>query len=80
MALYLHCAICSRKQAEGLLSGAAWGRVELPAGADTENPGLRGSSLRACPTCIERHPDWHDRLVTSLGLAPGFGATAQHAQ
>jgi len=80
MGLYLHCAICSRKQADGLLSGAAWGRLELPPGAEAENPGLRGSKIRACPTCIGRHPDWHDRLIASLGLAASFGPTAQPAQ
>jgi hypothetical protein len=69
--LYLHCAICSRKQADGLLSGAAWGRVELPAGTSVEHPALSGTTLRACPTCIGRHPDWQDRVLLALGLGPG---------
>jgi hypothetical protein len=71
--LYLHCVLCSRKQADGLLSSAAWGRLELPPGAEIEHPALHGASLRVCPTCIGRHPDWQDRLVAALGLSPGFG-------
>ncbi len=73
MALYLHCAICSRKQAEGLLSGAAWGRVELPPGSTVDHPAVRGSSARACPTCVGQYPDWQDRALTSLGLTGGLG-------
>lgn len=68
--LYLHCTICSRKQADGLISGAAWGRLQLPPGAEAANPGLAGAALRACPTCIQRHPDWHERLLSSFGLGP----------
>jgi hypothetical protein len=68
VALYLHCAICSRKQADGIISGMAWGRLQLPAGAETEHPGLRGSMLRVCPTCMQRHPDWEASLLGSLGL------------
>jgi hypothetical protein len=71
--LYLRCAICSRQQAEGLISGAAWGRLELPQGAPIEHPALNGSVLRACPTCISQNPDWQDRVLTGLGLASGFG-------
>jgi hypothetical protein len=74
--LYLRCAICSRQQADGLISGAAWGRLELPAGVEVEHPALRGTTLRACPTCIGRHPDWQDRLLSALGLAPGFDLRA----
>jgi hypothetical protein len=72
VALYLHCVICSRKQADGLLSGAAWGRLELPPGAEVEHPALRGSTLRACPTCIGRHPDWQNRMLAALGLGSGL--------
>ena len=68
--LYLHCAICSRKQAEGLLSGNAWGRLELPANVEVEHPALRGTALRACPTCIGRHPNWQQELLAALGLRP----------
>jgi hypothetical protein len=74
--LYLHCAICSRKQADGLISGAAWGRLELRAETEIDHPALRGSTLRACPTCIARHPDWQERLLSALGLGPGFDLRA----
>lgn len=77
--LYLHCAICSRKQAEGLLSGAAWGRVEVPAQASVDHPALSGTTLRACPTCIGRHPDWQSRLLAALGLAPELDLRAEAA-
>ena len=77
--LYLHCSICSRKQAEGLLSGAAWGRLELPPSADIEHPELRGAKLRVCPTCMQRHPDWEQSLLESFGLGgpPPLRAEAQ---
>lgn len=78
--LYLHCAMCARKQADGLLSGAAWGRLELPAGAVVDHPGLRGATLRACPTCIQRHPDWREQLLESLGIGPAAGGLAAGAQ
>jgi hypothetical protein len=70
--LYLRCAICSRQQADGLLSGAAWARLELPLGAELEHPALHGSTLRACPSCASQ-PDWQNRLLSSLGLGPGGG-------
>jgi hypothetical protein len=69
--LYLVCAICSRRQAEGLISSAAWGRMELPPEAEVEHPALRGSHFRCCPACLERHPDWEEHLLASLGLG-GF--------
>lgn len=72
--LYLHCVLCARKQADGLLSGAAWGRLEMPAGIEADHPALTGSALRACPTCIDRHPDWQERMLVSLGI--GGGGTA----
>jgi hypothetical protein len=72
--LYLHCAVCSRRQADGLISGAAWGRLELPPGAEVEHPALSGSTLRACPTCVSRDPHWHDRMLGALGLAPAFAS------
>jgi hypothetical protein len=68
VALYLHCAICNRKQADGILSGMAWGRLELPQGAEAEHPALRGSMFRVCPGCMQRHPDWESSLLESLGL------------
>jgi hypothetical protein len=69
MALYLHCVICSRKQADGLISGAAWGRLELPAEALGEDIGANGSTLRACPSCVSENPNWHSRVLESLGIA-----------
>jgi hypothetical protein len=72
--LYLRCVICSRQQAEGLISGAGWGRLELPPGTQVKHPALKDSTLRACPTCISRDPHWHDRILSALGLAPGFGS------
>ena len=73
MALYLHCAICSRKQAEGLLSGAAWKRIELPAGTEVDHPSVKGSAARACPTCVVQYDDWQSRTMKALGLSGGFG-------
>ena len=77
MPLYLHCVICSRKQADGLISGAAWGRLEVPTGAQIDHPGLNGSTLRACPSCIGDNPDWQSSVLSSLGLASaGDGQTS----
>jgi hypothetical protein len=71
--LYLRCVICSRQQAEGLISGAAWGRLELPAGAAIDHPALVGSTLRACPSCCTSHPDWQHKVLGSLGVGPAGG-------
>ena len=68
--LYLRCVVCSRQQADGLISGAAWERLELPAGLEVEHPALKGSTFRCCPTCIQRHPGWQAELLASLGLSP----------
>jgi hypothetical protein len=65
--LYLHCVICSRKQADGLLSGAAWGKLEVPRTVD--HPAVHGSLARACPTCMGRHGNWQQIALTSLGIA-----------
>jgi hypothetical protein len=70
--LYLRCVICSRQQAEGLISGAAWGRLELPAGASLNHPALAGSTLRACPSCSS-DPKWQERVLASLGFGHGGG-------
>jgi hypothetical protein len=71
--LYLRCVICSRQQAEGLISGASWGRLELPADVSLNNPALVGSTLRACPSCIGGDPHWQHRVLASLGIsAEGF--------
>ncbi|MBA3432940.1 MAG: hypothetical protein H0U08_02480 [Actinobacteria bacterium] len=67
--LYLHCAICGRKQADGLLSGAAWGSTTLPTGAKTEHPAVRGSVVRACPTCVGRDEDWPTTARAAVGSA-----------
>jgi hypothetical protein len=70
--LYLRCVICSRQQADGLISGAAWGRLELPAGASLDHPALAGSTLRACPSCSS-DPNWQHRVLASLGFGHGGG-------
>jgi hypothetical protein len=77
--LYLRCVICSRQQADGLISGAAWGKLELPAGTDVEHPALKGSTLRACPTCIDRQPDWQNHVLAALGLGSGGRVQAEPA-
>ena len=50
--LFLHCALCGRKQAEGLLSRGYWGHVDV-------SP---GTVLRACPACKQQHRDWEERV------------------
>jgi hypothetical protein len=79
MPLYLHCVVCSRKQADGLISGAAWGRLEVPAGTQVDHPGLNGSTLRACPSCMSDNPDWQSNVLTSLGIASASDAQANVA-
>jgi hypothetical protein len=76
--LYLHCVICSRKQADGLLSGAAWGRLELPPGAEIHHPALSGRAFRACPTCMGKDPLWQERVLESFGVAT-FGQLPESA-
>jgi hypothetical protein len=78
--LYLRCVICSRQQADGLISGAAWGRLEIPSGAAVQYPAVNGSTLRVCPGCIGTHPDWQQRVLATLGLGPGFDARRPTAQ
>jgi hypothetical protein len=73
--LYLHCVICSRKQTDGLLSGAAWRRLELPAGTTLDHPSVKGSTARACPSCVGQYSDWQDRAFSSLGLVGGYGSS-----
>jgi hypothetical protein len=70
--LYLRCVLCSRQQANGLLSGAAWGRLELPPGAVVHHPGVLDSTARACPSCAG-DPEWEGRALVALGLAPDSG-------
>ena len=78
--LYLRCAICSRQQADGLISNASWGRLELPDGAEVEHPALKGSMFRVCPVCMERHPDWGASLLESFGLTAPSPFRAEAAQ
>lgn len=78
--LYLRCVICSRQQADGLISGASWGRLELPDGTEVEHPALRGATLRACPTCVGGDPHWQHRALTSLGISTeGFSMKIEPA-
>lgn len=68
--LYLHCVLCDRKQADGLLSGAAWGTLALPQGVKVEHPAVQGSTVRACPGCVAHHRhNWHAAAFTTLGVA-----------
>ena len=71
--LYLRCVICSRQQAEGLISGAAWGRLELPADAVVHHPAVRGSTARACPSCVSGHSDWQQHVLATLGFSSNSG-------
>jgi hypothetical protein len=77
--LYLRCVVCSRQQADGLISGASWGRLELPNGVAVEHPALSGTTLRACPACISGDPDWQTRVLAALGLPHGHGPAASEA-
>ena len=70
--LYLRCVICARQQADGLISGAAWGRLEIPANATLHHPGVRDSLARACPSCAS-DPGWEERALNALGLSPNGG-------
>ncbi|MBA2460595.1 MAG: hypothetical protein H0V45_02295 [Actinobacteria bacterium] len=67
--LYLHCVLCSRKQADGLLSGAAWETLALPQGVTVEHPAVHSSTVRACPTCVAHHRNWHGAALAALGVA-----------
>jgi hypothetical protein len=78
--LYLVCAVCSRRQADGLISGAAWGRLELPAGVQIEHEALKGSHFRCCPSCVQRHPQWAQELLAALGLSDDLGPAQAAAQ
>jgi hypothetical protein len=69
--LYLHCGLCGRKQADGLLSRAHWGHVETA-----------GRSLQACPTCKQENMDWEARLRGSAegGATMSLGAAVYGEQ
>jgi hypothetical protein len=53
--LYLHCGLCGRKQADGLLSRGFWGHLEVGT----------GNTLCACPTC-KQSVDWEARLLATI--------------
>jgi hypothetical protein len=50
--LLLHCAICGRHEVGGLLSAASWAQVEEDGPA-------------ACPSCVQQHSDWRERLTAA---------------
>jgi len=52
LALTLRCEICGRHEVNGLLSSAAWARVEE-------------AGPLACPDCVQQHEDWRDRLTAA---------------
>jgi hypothetical protein len=56
MPLLLHCTLCGRKQADGLLSRNAWGHLPLE----------DGSVLRACSSCKAQYSDWEIRLRATV--------------
>ena len=61
MTLLLHCSLCGRKQADGLLSRNAWGHLPLD----------DGTVLRACSSCKSERSDWEMRLrATGLERDP----------
>jgi hypothetical protein len=70
--LYLRCALCNRQQAAGLLSGAAWRVLELPAGSNVQHAAVHEGVVRACPSCAS-HADWEHQVLVMLGLAPDAG-------
>ena len=80
MSRWLTCAICGQRKPVGIMSAQAWGRLELQPDLEAERPDLRGTTLHACPTCIERHPDWNDELHRSLGLDHGSSGRLSAAQ
>ena len=75
MSRWLTCGICGQRKPVGIMSMQAWGRLELPPEIEAEHPGLGGTTLYACPTCMQRHPNWNEQLHVSLGVhspASGF--------
>ncbi|HYI74459.1 MAG TPA: hypothetical protein VEW90_04245 [Gaiellaceae bacterium] len=68
--LYLICAICDRRQANGLLSGAAWGRFELPQGASVEHAAVKGTTVLSCPACVNGDARWQEAALVAIGVAP----------
>jgi hypothetical protein len=43
---------------------------------EADHPALEGASLRACPQCIARHPNWEREMLVSLGLDPDLPIAA----
>jgi len=80
MSRWLTCSICGQRKPVGIMSMQAWGRLELPPDLEVEHPGLGGTTLHACPTCIERHPDWNEQLHMSLGIDYGSAGELSAAQ
>jgi hypothetical protein len=72
--LYLVCAICSRRQADGLISGAAWARMELPRDIEIQHPAVKGSTLLTCPACVSTDPGWAEAALGSVGLSSNGSA------
>ena len=54
--LYLHCELCGRKQADGILSRGFWGHLDV----------AKGHTLRACGDCKSSHANWEERLRATL--------------
>jgi hypothetical protein len=54
--LFLHCALCGRRQADGLLSRGAWGHLDVG----------DGRMLSACPTCKVQYRDWEERVRVTI--------------
>jgi hypothetical protein len=68
--LYLVCAICDRRQADGLISGASWGRVELPAGVTVDHPAVKGATALSCPSCVSENAAWQETVLVAIGVSP----------
>lgn len=52
-----------------MISGAAWGRVDLPAGAIIEHPAVKGSAALSCPSCISRDARWQETALVAIGVS-----------
>jgi len=53
--------------------------MELPPGTGVAHPAVNGSTFRCCPSCVQRHPEWQESLLSSLGL-DGFEPARAQAQ
>ena len=45
-----------------------WGRLELPPGVEVDHPAVKGSTIRACPSCVGIQPDWQQQMLVALGI------------